>query len=436
MALGSSQSTLAVSLDEITSFGHKASQVGVIRLVVGQSPMYFSTAGLSDGLRRLQDCLKTKGASTLKVANSTSGKEVVQALPANADFLSDQAAPKMQRIEPMPIKNPGKNVPISLAVTELIPSGHRFVIEAGVDPMTPVSWDVGSLWFDVLRRSLSSHSLYVAIADKVITISKTPPMKNMDAMQNQVSSDSAVHHNHQRASYNGTRVWEAPAGSSLKTTLYEWALEAGVKPKIDLDQDFVLEQEFFYDGTLQNAVSQLMGRFEGQDGAPRMMMKHEVSMSPMRGNGRHSSNSPRPSSYSDMVGQPAPELERIGYLPSKYYNGRPDMPGLSATTWRALEGSDLETILGRWTDEARIRLVWDMDQVIELKESVKLQGSFTDAVTGVLQQYASYTIRPVAQLNNDPKTKEQVLIIRLAKSGHGKKYENGEYPTPKAKPDN
>lgn len=428
MGLGSTQSTIAISLEEIPTFGYKASNVGVIRMVIGSSPMYLSTTGLRDGLARLQKCMEDKGAQTLKVANSTSGKAVVQGIQANAtgDILDDGLP---ENIVPMAITNPGKNVPIALAITELIPSGHRFVIEGGVDPMMRISWEAGPVWFEVLSNAISAHGLYARLKDQVIIVTQTPP-----------SAGEQVPMRKSASSMPAERVWEASQGESLEAIIYEWAQAAGVRTVVDLDTNYKLEQDFFYDGRFEDAVSLLMGRFESAEGgvAPRSVLRRERRPMPRF----HSASLGAPSGlsrYSDMMGKPMPQLEELGHLPGIYYNATPTQASTSARTWQALEGASLKDILRRWSRDSGVELVWNMDQMIELKESVKLQGSFTDAVAGVLQQYSTDEFRPVAQLNKDPETRQQILIIRLAKvkssgSENRDDMNDGGFIKPKSKP--
>lgn len=435
MALGSNQSTIAISLEDVPAFSYKAKQVGVIRLVIGATPMYFSTTGLADGLKRMQDCLEDRGTKTLKVENSTSGDPVVQAIGANADYFAPGFAP--EDIAEMAIEREGKNVPITLAVTELIPSGHRFVIERGIDPMMKISWEKGPIWIEVLAKAMRTKNLYVHLHENVVTISKTPPVQTEDMPEGLRSRYSAVVSEDGGAkaarpvahtSYEAIREWTAEEGESLDTILEDWAQQAGVRLVLELDKEFVLDAPFVYEGRFEDAAHVLMGRFEGKGDLPRMMFKSPVTAGSARDAQIRAAagTSSRLNRYSDLMGKPAPQLEKIGRLPSKNYYGQPSPPQLDSATWRGLEGASLRSLLEEWTDKAGVDLVWDMDQMIELKESVKMQGSFTDAVAGVLQQYAGDPLRPVAQLNNDPMTRQKTLIIRLAgKTSHMKQKPSG-----------
>lgn len=438
MGLASDQSAVALSLDDVPAFGYKVKQVPAMKFVIGATPMYFSTVGLADGLKRLQHCLNERGAETLKVQDSTSGEPIVQAIPANADVFAPAYAP--ESIKQMEIKRSGKRVPIALAVTELIPAGYRFIIERGIDPMTKISWDAGPLWIEVLAQSLSQHKIYVHLKDNVVLISKTAPAQAKDELppilEDKYSSDVAgeelrdameeiEEENAATAmTYSETREWEAEKGSALSEILSRWSREAGVKLVLDLDDDFELGEPFVYEGTFEEAVSVLMGRFGDNPSRPRSMFRSTIYDDTRRTDpavlASVNANS-RLTRYSDLMGKPSPQLQSVGNFPGKNYNGQPLPPHAANKTWRGLEGADLRDLLDRWSSEAGVELVWQMDQMMELKESVKLQGSFTDAVSGVLQQYSDDGLRPVAQLNNDPETRRQTLIIRLAGTPKAKK---------------
>lgn len=433
MGLASDQSTVAISLDDVPAFGYKVKQVGAMRFVIGATPMYFSTTGLANGLKRLKNCLNERGAETLKVQNSTSGEPIVQAIPANADVYAPDYAP--ETIKQMKVKRAGKRVPVALAVTELIPSGYRFIIERGVDPMTKISWKPGPLWIDVLVHALAPQKIYVHLKDNIVRVSHTPPAQKKDELPPEledkfaanIDSDELRHAKQEEGevagalnpmTYTETREWTAKKDESLSKILRQWSSEAGVKLVLDMDEDYTLKEPYVYDGTFEDAVSTLMGRFGNGKNGPKSMFRSTVYDDVTRRTDpallASMDSRSRLTRYSDMMGKPVPQLEKLGKFPGKNYNAQPLSPAASNKTWRGLEGANLKDVLGNWAQDAGAKLIWHMDQMMELKESVKIQGSFTDAVSGVLQQYSKDGLRPVAQLNNDPDTHLQTLIIRLA----------------------
>ena len=80
--------------------------------------------------------------------------------------------------------------------------------------------------------------------------------------------------------------------------------------------------------------------------------------------------------------------------------------------WEALEGTSLRDALEHWGQDAGVKIVWQADQGYPLPDTIKAKGSFEEAVMEVLAQYKGDAVRPVAQLNQDPKTGEKALIIR------------------------
>ncbi|MBU6234534.1 MAG: TcpQ domain-containing protein, partial [Alphaproteobacteria bacterium] len=71
--------------------------------------------------------------------------------------------------------------------------------------------------------------------------------------------------------------------------------------------------------------------------------------------------------------------------------------------------------LDHWAKDADVKVVWESKDTFPLPETIKTKGSFEEAVTQVLKQYAGQEVHPTAQLNTDPKTGERALIITTGK---------------------
>jgi len=81
--------------------------------------------------------------------------------------------------------------------------------------------------------------------------------------------------------------------------------------------------------------------------------------------------------------------------------------------WRALQGTDLRKLLKRWSAREGVGFVWDADQSFLVKQTVKSETNYNNAVERLLSQYSVQGVRPVATLNIDPKTNAKTLIITV-----------------------
>ena len=178
--------------------------------------------------------------------------------------------------------------------------------------------------------------------------------------------------------------WNARSGQTLSEVLAAWASTAGVQPNFNLAQDPVIKDDFVHDGSIEEAVQKLLsttleeGTFE-----------------------------------TAMSDEPVKEI-----TPAKQ-SEREEQPHLSAGgapyNWRALQGTNLRSVLRRWSAREGVRLIWDADQQFLIRQTVKEKTDYADAVIQLLSQYSDQTTRPVGILNVDPDTGQRALIISIEK---------------------
>ena len=105
---------------------------------------------------------------------------------AHADFVFEPAPPPPSPPEsppavsarPVPPPRPavpmavgfGREVPLRLAVMQIVPAGWTARYGAGVDRDRPVDWSGGKAWPDVLRATVRPIGLRVAFSGTTVTI--------------------------------------------------------------------------------------------------------------------------------------------------------------------------------------------------------------------------------------------------------------------------
>lgn len=417
MGFASDATTLALDLEGVIGFRKRVSEVGFMRVMVDQRSVFLSTVGLYDGVKRLGKCLNERRTKTMKVENTLSGEDVIRNVDANAN--DDLPTRSFKSVKAAPIKRSGKDVPLALAMTEMVPSGYRFIIERGINPMDRISWNKGAQWTDVMDEALKPYGLHVHVSGTLVRITREK-LANSDHLKVLMPEPDATLELRDGSGatsadvvdHNATRVWTALEGERLDDVLSTWSSYTKVKLVVDLDGDFTLGQDFSYEGKLADAVDALMGEFEGMNSRPMSRFSDGGASKRAAGGPAEMYLGSDIIAHSDRIKRRAGRLERLGYLPSKNYIGRADTGTMSSHVWLGLESANLQDTLKKWCDDSQTELVWLSDQMFELKESVKMQGGFTDAVSGVLQQFSNDTIRPMAQLNNDPDTGKTTLIIR------------------------
>lgn len=434
MGMASDQGTIAVDLSDISNLRQQVAGIGSMRIMLGKTAVFFSTAGMAEGIDRLLECMSEEGAKTMKVDKGTPdktpeavAKDVVNSVNADGE------------IKMMEVTRSGKRVPIALAVTELIPSGYRFVIERGIDPMLPISWEKGAMWTDVLGEALTPHGLHAHVKGRLVRISYEPaPAEDMadDAMTRYAATpddtpadaedNAAASGDAGKAVYDKRQKWVGHSGEKLEDVLYGWSSQAGVRLVVDLESDLTLDEDYAYEGKFADAVQGLMSHFAGDPSMPVSRFKgleagkrpepEALSRAPISllGDSLDESSTASLSPRAPQIGKKESKLKTLGYLPSKNYTAVPEGFEGGTQNWFGLEGASLRDILERWCIDEGVELMWMPGQRFDLKESVRLNGGFTDAVTEVLNQFSADAVRPTAQLNNDPDTGRRALIVRAA----------------------
>jgi hypothetical protein len=83
-------------------------------------------------------------------------------------------------------------------------------------------------------------------------------------------------------------------------------------------------------------------------------------------------------------------------------------------TWRAMHGAGLQEVLDVWASQAHVGLVWKAGRDFPVVKSVSAQGTFEEAVSGLLGQYEAGKERPVGKIYNDPVSGKRVLLVETA----------------------
>ena len=92
------------------------------------------------------------------------------------------------------------------------------------------------------------------------------------------------------------------------------------------------------------------------------------------------------------------------------------LPATNAVTgeqkrWRVMKGGELYGVLKIWADNAKAQVIWKADRAFIVPESVVMQGTFEEAIEGLLLQFPRGQSRPVAKIYNDPVTLQKTLLI-------------------------
>ena len=168
----------------------------------------------------------------------------------------------------------GKDIPLAIALRQVVPPQYAFSFAPGVDQGKPVSWTGGGPWPDVLNTMLASRKLHAEMNGNVLSIvdgqgpAVSPAQISsmpVNAMPVAMASSSPqpvidmMKQNH----------WEAKPGQSLQQTLKDWSAQANVALSWQDAGDMPIGSAFSYDGTFDQAVDALLSLYSGGPKEPR-----------------------------------------------------------------------------------------------------------------------------------------------------------------------
>ncbi len=268
----------------------------------------------------------------------------------------------------------GSDMPLALALQQIIPAGYVASFDPGVNPGQTVSWDGGKPWDQVVNNMLAPLQLQAVIGEKTVHVRSLGGWREGDA---------------------------APAKDGLR--------RANIK-----------------DPGEQSQAANLLAGIESASGEPDAAPAVPAidSFAPIK------TESPEAEAPAGFVPGPLAEVEKLPTpedVSAQETAKAPDAateaqqkeqteqllasapvatPTLSVKTnagpWEAKAGESLKDILTRWSDKAGVELIWMASYDYKLKDDVALQENFSEAVESVMTSGLEENASPDFQLVQKP----------------------------------
>lgn len=185
----------------------------------------------------------------------------------------------------------GRDLPLVMAIRQIVPSQYGFVFDDGIDVSSRVSWQGGRPWDLVLQDTLSPLGMTAAIRGNVVSISRggnmhpmqygaatggpvmmTDTVTNASSMPMAATPVSMVSapSDGMDGGYTGTPAaaqgsdllsaasWTAARDSSLRAILEEWSERVGVELYWASEYDYPIQSAVNIQGTFEEAVQTLL----------------------------------------------------------------------------------------------------------------------------------------------------------------------------------
>lgn len=266
----------------------------------------------------------------------------------------------------------GTDIPLVMAIRQIVPAKQAFAFEKGVNLSQAVSWQGGKAWPTVLSETLASVGLYARAHNDMLMIGKAEgkivPAAPAKTEAAPAASDDIT-----------SMAMSSPAESSA------------MAPAPEAEEDFApITSSYFKPGTVSEAPE------EGD-----IMSKLAVA--------GESKTSEAPAA-DDFA--PALTTAETGAAVNDLVVTDEDMTSSAVHQykWNAKTGETLRNVVTAWAEAEGVQLFWTIDYDYRVQADTGFDGSFEEALVELLNTFSDMDPQPYGQLH---KTSEgRVLVIK------------------------
>ena len=317
-------------------------------------------------------------------------------------------APIVETImDPMPAAAPaddavvegfGSNLPLAIALRQIVPPTYRFSFGTGVDAGQRVSWQGGKKWSQIVADMAAKNGLSTEIAGNVIAIRKNSGMSN--AMEDVVMGATA-------APMPSPLPPIKPVGQDLPPPI---KLAASAMPAKPLASTSATSSSTMTRNEQTSVLNKAIDIDDITD-VPATAKTPAVPVVIAPAQDKKDLLLPPPAQPLQNNLQDTKDTQAI--VTADKPETKP-IAGASLTTpgeWVAHSGQSLRAVLQDWSHQANVSLVWSSDFDYPLQTDIRIQGTYPDAVRTLLAGFGKAQPKPLGRLHNNTGVGAQPVLI-------------------------
>jgi Toxin co-regulated pilus biosynthesis protein Q len=199
-------------------------------------------------------------------------------------------APPAPLTEGAVVEGFGKDIPLAIALRDIVPSHYAYVFSPRDIAGVKISWRGGKPWLEVLDNALAQQNLEAVINGNNLTIfnrqaevlpvmeapAQSPNANPLPLVEEEpiVAQPPAV-----KAQEEAIKIpvvdmkrhqkWSARPGATLRQTLESWAKSAGTELNWSTPYDYPVNNAFYFEGNFSEAVESLLSTYGGESPSPK-----------------------------------------------------------------------------------------------------------------------------------------------------------------------
>lgn len=342
----------------------------------------------------------------------------------------------------------GNDLPLVIALQQVVPPGYQYSFAEGVNLGQPVSWQGGKAWQTVLADMLANEGLGYRVQSNVVVVGYFPP-EDVAPETNMMQAPQATTAS-APIDWNDAPAAATPAPGEPVTIRRQRpsAMKSAAVENIAVEAKAVETETYtaptpapvaadnsaaaaWQTSTDRTAGARAMSYPpEKSSSAPRAVTSEPPAAqnklsapaaaaplsAPPADMGVMSQDPPMDDAPVDLMAaeaesEAAPAVETadvpetVAPAPEKVEAAAQD------GAWNGEKGATLRDTLKNWSDSAGVELYWSIDYDYRLKKKVELDGSYDQAVAALLDQFSDVRPQPYGQLHQG-KDGPRVLVVR------------------------
>lgn len=329
----------------------------------------------------------------------------------------------------------GSDVPLALALQQIVPADYSYGFATGVNPAIRISWDGGQPWNEVLQGALDAHDLAADITGQAVIIRTGRPLTVPVARA--VSAAPVVPAAPQRAPVHTPLPLDAEQALGAPVSVLPPAgADSGAVAGDSTTAGPMTGSAVMDDSVTENAVTG--GSLEDGQSYPRRdraaARERMMNDAAFRVRGAEpAAHDPEAARQDTAIGDDLTRPPTVSFVdeaapmplmtgPARGRTSYMQLTGLEdgggakmdpyeIRYWQAAPGESLRAVMQKWASDAGVQLFWAQGPDYSLPAAVQMHGTFQGAVTHVLGAFDGMKPRPQGQLHPNMPAGPAVLII-------------------------
>jgi len=260
----------------------------------------------------------------------------------------------------------GSDMPLALALRQVVPPQYAFSFDKDVNPGIRVSWNGGKPWDQVARDMLSPVGMDISIQSKTVTVrSLAGQVERLEAQPAALEAPGDIQMIEEP---QPQEQMEAPL--PLLEETQDTAKEAQKRVEVP-------ETEMARNNIIDPGV---------QEATQPVMQEDEITPMPI-----FTEEAPAPESaaasheFAHLVSEPEPEQviediveETAPVVPMPEKLMAPDVDAMRV--WEAKKGASLKELLYEWSTQSGVSLAWEDGRDYKLSSNIYISGTYENAL--------------------------------------------------------